>query len=90
MSVSEAQSPLAQHLPKDKVLLPEVFDSVLLVPVQPSCKGQDQELDRERERFHDRHILLRPRRNLARDRSFESLHPTGSLTPEGLGGKIPP
>ncbi len=72
--VREPESTLAEHLPEDSVLLPQVFQSVLLVSVQPTGEGQDKELGGEGERFHGGGSLPQRRRKCWWGGAFEHLH----------------
>ena len=48
LSVGQAKRPRAQVFPEDPILLPEIFDQIVLVAVHPASEREDKELQRRR------------------------------------------
>lgn len=82
LPLRDPQPALAEHLPEDSVFLAQLVDGVKLVPIQPACDGQYQELGGKRERCHGRRRLPRSRRKGWRDGAFEHWHHTGLRRPD--------
>jgi hypothetical protein len=52
LSIGQAESPAAELLPENSVLLPEVFDDCILLAANPAGQGGNEDLPRVEHRRH--------------------------------------